>query len=217
MFYRVLCVIVLSVTFVYPTNAQTDSAAAILIDADELIAGAHNTSAFDKQTEIEEIKELYKLSVWHFAPGVSYDFIRGRAYLTVSTSNLVSHFIGKRTERKRINAIERKYKARDLADELKINNRLLSIDADIKDLVLAKQVVQIEIDIFMIQHEQYIKNEIDTEKYLNSKKNIINTIKNHNTSVTSLYKQILELSGICNIEIPADLSNFYFDLDFLND
>jgi predicted hydrolase (HD superfamily) len=188
-----------------------------VIDSDTLIANALSLNDFDKQTEIEEIKGLYKLSAWHFAPGISYDFIRNRTYLTVSTSGLVNHFFGKRQENRRIGAIERKYKARDLADELKINNRVLAIRAELTDLQLAKKVVQIDIDIYKIQNEQYEKHEIDTEKFLNSKRNIINTIKNHNSNVTGLYKQILELSAICNSQIPADLSNLYFDLDFIGE
>jgi len=82
---------------------------------------------------------------------------------------------------------------------------------------MAKKVVQIEIDIFLIQAEQFRKNEIDTETYLNAKKNIINTIKNHNSSVTAIYKQLLELSAICNTTIPADFNQFYFSLNFLNE
>jgi hypothetical protein len=169
-------------------------------------------NSFDKETEIGEIKNLYKLSIWHFAPGISYDFIRNNYYLTVSTSGLVSHFINKKQETRRIHAIERKYKAKDLADELKISNLVLAIKADYQDLILAKQAVKLEIDIFMIQKEQFAKNEIDTEKYLTAKKNIINTVKNHNSTITELYKQILNLSGICNYSIPADLSDLYFTL-----
>jgi len=199
-------------------SAQEDTTL-FQINVDQLITNAISSNHYDRQTEIDEIKDLYKLSPWHFAPGISYDFIRNRYYLTISTSGLVSHFLGKRMETKRISAIERKYKARDLADELKINNRVLAIQSDIKDLKLAKKVVQIEIDIFLIQQEQFAKNEIDTEKFLNSKKNIINTIKNHNSSVTALYKDILELSAICNTPTPADLalSDYYFSLDFLNE
>jgi hypothetical protein len=170
---------------------------------------------FDKKTEIGEIKDLYKLSVWHFAPGLSYDFVRNRYYFTVSTSGLVNHFIGKRQEKRRINSIERRYKAKNIGDELKISNQVLAIQADHKELILTKQIVQIEIDIFMIQKEQYEKNEIDTEKFLTAKKNIINTIKNHNSTVTELYKKILELSTVSDTPIRLDFNGLYFDLEFL--
>jgi hypothetical protein len=129
---------------------------------------------------------------------------------------LVSHFISKKQEKRRVSTIERKYKAKLFGDEIKVTNSLLAIQAGFQDLLLAKKAVQIEIDIFLIQQEQYTKNEIDTEKYLTAKKNIINTIKNHNTSVTELYKEILNLSSICNSPISADLSNLYFNLHFLN-
>ncbi|MDR0572655.1 MAG: hypothetical protein LBG96_01250 [Tannerella sp.] len=173
----------------------------------------HTTNTFDKETEIGEIKDIYKLSVWYFAPGISYDFIRNRYYLTVSTSGLVNHFIGKKQEKQRISAIERKYRAKEIADELRVSNLILAIQADYQDLLLAKQAVQI--DIFIIQKEQFEENEIDTEKFLNAKKNIISTVKNHNSAVTDLYKQILNLSGICNYSIPADLNSLYFTLNFL--
>jgi hypothetical protein len=210
---RRLSYILFLLSFIYLVNAQDDTT--LLIDIENLIINVQLVNDFDKNTEIGEIKNLYKLSVWHFAPGVSYDFIRNRYYLTLSTSGLVNHFISKRQEKRRINSIERKYKAKNIGDELKINNKVLAIKADYKDLVLAKQIVQIEIDIFLIQKEQYEKNEIDTEKFLTSKKNIINTIKNHNSEVTELYKKILEISSISDTPIPLDFSNLYFKLDFI--
>jgi hypothetical protein len=200
-----------------PATAQSDEQNNFLLNfpADTLILNILNVNEFDKQTEIGEIKDLYKLSVWHFAPGVSYDFIRNRYYLTVSTSGLVSHFVNKKQEKRRINAIERRYRAKQIGDELKVTNKLMSIQADYQDIVLSKRAVQIEIDIFLIQKEQYEKNEIDTEKFLNAKKNIINVIRNYNGSVTALYKEILELSSICSYPVPADLSDLYFNLNFI--
>jgi hypothetical protein len=206
----------MSVSFAVLAQSNGQDTTLLNIRADTLILNLHNSNDFDKQTEIDEIKDLYKLSIWHFAPGISYDFIRNRYYLTISTSGLVSHFISKKQEKRRVSTIERKYKAKLFGDEIKVTNSLLAIQAGFQDLLLAKKAVQIEIDIFLIQQEQYSKNEIDTEKYLTAKKNIINTIKNHNASVTELYKEILNLSSICNSHISADLSNLYFDLRFLD-
>jgi len=186
------------------------------IKTDSLINNALTINLFDKQTEISEIKDLYKLSVWHFAPGVSYDFMRNRYYLTISTSGLVNHFISKKQEKRRIGAIDRKYKAKDISDEYRIANLIMAIQADYQDLTLSKKVVLNEIEIFKIHKEQYSRNEIDTEKYLTSQRNIINSIKNHNSSVTSLYKDILNLSSICNSPVSADLSQLYFTLDFID-
>jgi len=187
------------------------------LQPDTLINNLISSNAFDKETELNEIRNLYKLSVWHFAPGISYDFIRQRTYLTISTSSLVSHFVNKRVENRRIGAIERKYKAKDLGDQLRIHNLVAGIEKDHQDLILAKKVVDIEIDIFLIQHQQFKENEIDTEKYLTSKKNIINSVKQHNGAVTNLLKQILNLSSICNSPISADLDHLYFTLDFIKD
>ena len=194
-------------------NGQANSL--LDIKADTLIFNVLTYNDFEKQTEISEIKNLYKLSVWHFAPGISYDFMRNRYYLTVSTSGLVNHFVSKKQEHRRVSAIERKYKSKQLADELKVVNKLMSIQADYQDILLAKQVVQIEIDIFRIHQEQYTQNEIDTEQFLNSKRSIINSIKNYNSAVTGLYKEILNLSSICNSNISADISDLYFSLDFI--
>ena len=119
-------------------------------------------------------------------------------------------------EKRRLGVIEHKYKVKDLSDELRISNQILSIQADYKDLLLSKKAVQNEFDIFLIHKEQHAKNEIDTEKYLNSQKTIITAIKNHNSSVTSLYKNILNLSSICNSPISADLDALYFSLDFID-
>ena len=187
------------------------------IRADSLIYNALILNAYDKQTEIEEIKNLYKLSIWHFAPGISYDFIRNRYYLTVGTSGLVNHFVNKKMEQRRLGVIDRKYKAKDITDELKVSNQILSIQADFQDLIFSKKAVQKEIEIFLIHKEQFAQNEIDTEKFLNSQKNIISSIKNHNSSVTTLYKNILTLSSICNTPISADsLDELYFSLNILD-
>jgi len=186
------------------------------LQPDSLIHNLLATNNFDKETELSEIRNLYKLSFWHFAPGISYDFIRQRTYLTINTSALVSHFVSKKMETRRIGAIERKYKAKEIGDQLRIQNLIRAIEKDHSDLILAKKVVDIEIDIFLIQQQQYKQNEIDTEKYLTSKKNIINAIKLHNSSVTNLIKQILNLSSICNSPVSADLDHLYFTLDFID-
>jgi hypothetical protein len=185
------------------------------IRADTLILNVLSANDFDKETEISEIKNLYKLSVWHFSPGISYDFVRNRYYLTVSTSSLVNHFVSKKQEKRRVSAIERKYKAKQLADELRVTNQLMSIQAEYQDIIMSKRIVLIEIDIFLLHQEQYSKNEIDTEQFLTHKRNIINVIKNHNSAVTNLYKEILNLSSICNTPLSADLSNLQFDLNFI--
>ena len=187
------------------------------INADSLIHNALNINNYDKKTEIDEIKNLYKISPWHFAPGVSYDFIRNRYYFTVSTSGLVNHFVNKKMENRRLGVIERKYRAKDLSDELRIANQILSIQADYQNILLSQKSVNNEVEIFLIHKEQYAQNEIDTEKYLNSQKNIISAIKIHNSAVTSLYKDVLNLSSVCNTPISADcLSDLYFSLDFID-
>ena len=219
MFARLLLSLNLLLSISLSVTGQLNGQANGLLNirADTLIFNVLNTNDFDKQTEIEEIQNLYKLSVWHFAPGVSYDFIRNRYYLTVGTSGLVNHFISKKQETRRISAIERKYKAKQLADELKVTNQLLSIQADYQNILLSRKAAQIEIDIFIIHKEQYAKNEIDTEQFLSHKRNIINVIRNQNSAVTGLYKEILNLSSICNSTISADLSDLYFNLDFIED
>jgi len=186
------------------------------VQSDTLIFNVLSSNLYDKQTEIDEIKNLYKLSIWHFAPGISYDFIRNRYYLTLSTGGLVNHFVSKKQEKRRIGVIERKYKAKDFADELRVSNQVLSIQADYQDLLLSKKALLNEIEIFFIHKEQYAQNEIDTEKFLTSKKNIITSIKNHNSSVTSLYKHILNLSSICNVPLSADLNDLNFDINCID-
>jgi len=187
------------------------------LDPDTLINQALSLNYFDKQTEIEEIKNVYKLSLWHFAPSLSYDFIRNRYYVSLSTAGLVSHFVSKKQENRRMGAIERRYKAKNIADELKVNNLVLAIEADFQDILLNRKATSIEIELFLIKKQQYAENEIDTETYLTAKSHIINRIKLHNSSVTELFKNILNLSGICNVPIPADdTKQLYFTLEFLD-
>ena len=186
------------------------------IRADSLIHSALKLNHYDRQTEIDEIQNIYKLSIWHFAPGVSYDFIRNRCYVTINTAGLANYYVSKKQERRRVGAIERKYKAKDIYDELRISNMIMSIQSDYQDLLLSKKAVQNDVDIFLIHKEQYEQNEIDTEKFLTSKKSIITSIKNHNSAVTALYKDILNLSSVCNSPISTDLNQLYFTTDFID-
>jgi hypothetical protein len=172
----------------------------------------------NRRTELFEIKDFYKLTPWHFAPGLSYDLITQRYYFTVSTSGLVDYFQNKKQQKRRISAIERKYKTKNSTDENRINNKILSIQANYQDIILGKKATQIEIDIFKIQKEQYQKNEINTENFLTAKKNIINTVKNHNSTVTALYNKIIELATECNTAaVDINLSDLYFSLDFIDE
>jgi hypothetical protein len=203
--------------FLTPVFGQSNDSDKLILNLqpDTLIFNLHVANAFDRETELDEIRNLYKLSVWHFAPGIAYDVIRDRIFLTISTSNLISHFVNKKVENRRIGAIERKYKAKDLGDELRIINLVRGIEKDYQDLVLAKKVVDIEIEIFLIHQQQFQENEIDTEKYLTSKRNIVSSINRHNGAVTNLVKQILNLSSICNSPLSADLEHLYIASDFI--
>ena len=92
---KILYILLIVTVLESVVNAQIDKPA-LVIDTDSVIFNALSLNNFDKQTEIDEIKGLYRLSPWHFAPGLSYDFVRNRYYVTLSTSGLVSHFLGKR-------------------------------------------------------------------------------------------------------------------------
>ena len=70
-------------------------------------------------------------------------------YLTVSTSGLVNHFVSKKQEKRRIGAIERKYKAKDISDEYRISNLIMAIQVDYQDLKLSKIAVLKEIEIIL--------------------------------------------------------------------
>ena len=185
---------------------------------DDIFLNIKDLNEKERFTEIREIKGIYKLSVWHFAPSVSYDFIRQSYYLNISSSHLVSHFIGKRQENRRIGTINRKYNTKNNSDEIKLRNQILSIQADYQDLLLSHQVIKIEVEAFLINKEQFEKNEINTESFLNSKSNIINKIKNFNSDVTTLYNKLLTLSDLSLIEfdeVENKIQQLRFNLNFL--
>jgi hypothetical protein len=72
---------------------------------DSLIQKLQAALSVKKDIEIQEIKGVYRLTPWHFAPNLNYDFINNNYYVTVSTAPIVANMIGKRQEKRRISAI----------------------------------------------------------------------------------------------------------------
>jgi ABC-type phosphate transport system auxiliary subunit len=166
----------------------------------------------EKSIEIEETKGLYKLSFWHFAPGMHYDFINNNYYISVSTSALVNHFTGKRQEKKRLSAIDRRHKIKITSEEARIKSKLASIQKDIENAELSKKILDNDDLIYKIKEQQYQNNEIDAETFLREKSSILNKIKIHNTLILSIEKEILELQDMTSHEIQIDLKELYFDV-----
>jgi hypothetical protein len=204
----------------FPASPQPpqeyDKTVVFLNDNDSLLINLiHNKNSQlveEKEIEIEETKGVYKLSLWHFAPSLNYDFINNNYYISLSTSSLVNHFLGKRQEKKKISAIERRHKAKQNAEEIKIRTKYGAILREIENIKLSKYILTNDILIYEIKLKQYQNNEIDSETFLREKSSILNKIKTHNTLIINTEKEILEIQNIAEYEFEINLKNFYFDI-----
>jgi hypothetical protein len=170
-------------------------------------------SQIDEETriEIDETRGLHKLSFWHFAPALHYDFINSNYYISLSTAALVNHFLGKRQEKKKLSAIDRRHRVRVANEEIRIKSKFASILKDVDNIALSRKILLNDEQIYRIKQQQYSNNEIDSETFLREKSAMLNKIKTHNSSVLSIEKEILELQSITGYELQADLTELYFD------
>jgi len=186
---------------------QTYAQESAVLQIDTLIVNLHTAIELQRSIEIEEIAGVYKLTPWHFAPNLNYDFINNNYYVTISTSTIVSHFISKRQETKRISAANRKYDNQTKTAEIRLKSLCITVNQRLTNLQLSYHIVTNDINIFDINHTQYINNEIDTETFLKLKSAILNKIKSHNTEVAEIQKLILEIALLTETEIFLDLTD----------
>jgi len=187
---------------------QTYAQESAVLQIDTLVGNLRSAIEQQRSIEIEEIEGVYKLTPWHFAPNLNYDFINNNYYLTISTSTIVSHLISKRQETKRISATNRKYDNQTKTAEIRLKALCISVNQRLTNLQLSYHIVNNDIKVFDINHAQYINNEIDTETFLKLKSAILNKIKNHNTEVSEIQKIILEIALLTETEIFLDLTEF---------
>jgi len=179
-----------------------------ILQVDTLVVKLHSAINTQRAIEIEEIAGVYKLTPWHFAPSLNYDFINNNYYVTISTSAIVSTMISKRQETKRISAANRKYDNQSKTAEIRLKSLCVSVNQRLTNLQLSYHIVNNDITIFEINHTQYKNNEIDTENFLKLKSAILNKIKNHNSEVSDIQKLILEIALLTETEIFLDLTEF---------
>jgi len=179
------------------------------LQVDSLMVGLHQVIETQRSIELEEIKGVYKLTPWHFVPSLNYDFINNNYYVTISSSAFVSNMIGKRQEARRISAATRKYSNQIKSAEIKLKSLLLSVNHNIENLYLSHVIVSNDIEIYTIKFSEHSENEIDTETYLKERSSILNKIKNHNSEVSGIQKQLLEIELLTETELNIDLSEFF--------
>ena len=175
---------------------------------DTLMVKLHEAIDVQRSIEIEEIKGVYKLTPWHFAPSLNYDLIGGRYYLTVSSGAFVSNMIGKRQETRRLSATTRKYDNQTKTAEIRLKSLFISVNQKLVNLQLSHEIVSNDMEIFLIKFTEHSNNEIDTETFLKEKSSILNKIKSHNTDVSDIQRQLLEIELLTESEISLDLTDF---------
>jgi len=178
------------------------------LQLDSLVIKLHDAINMQKDIELEEIKGVYRITPWHFLPSLNYDFINNNYYVTISSGPLVSNMINKRQEVRRLSAAERKYSNQTKAAEIRLKSLFISINQSLANLHLSFEIVSNDIEIFIIKHTEHIKNEIDTETFLQARSNILNKIRNHNSDVATIQRQLLEIELLTETELNIDLTAF---------
>jgi hypothetical protein len=186
-----------------------NSALAQDLKFDSLLEQMEQANYIQKSLEIEEIKGVYQLSVWHFVPSLNYDFINNNYYLTISSSAFVSNMIGRRQEKKKLSAIERRYDQKNKTDEIKLKSLYVNILHNFESVELSRQILLNDIEIYKIKKQEHQENEIDTESYLQAKSGILNKIKNHNNEVTKLQSDFYQLEALTEQEFQITLDSLY--------
>jgi len=180
---------------------------------DSLLLKLQTAILLQKDIEVEEIKGVYKLTPWHFAPnlGLGYDFINARYYFTftVSASPYINYQLGKRQETRRLSAIDRRYDNLQHTSEIKLKSLYFGLHQRITNLQLSNQILMNDIEIYKIKEEQHTNHEIDTETFLKEKSSILNKIRSHNIELADIQKSLYEIELLTEEEITIDLQNFF--------
>jgi len=179
------------------------------LQLDTLITKLQQSLAIKKDIEIEEIKGVYKLTPWHFAPNLNYDFINNNYYFTISTGPIISNMIGKRQETRRISAIERRYTNLEHTQEIRLKTLYLQINQRITNIQLSHEILLNDIEIYKIKVQQHEAHEIDTETFLRERSSILNKIKSHNTEVADIQRYLLDIEQLTEYQAQLDLSQYF--------
>jgi hypothetical protein len=178
-----------------------------------LLSDLNKISETQKSIEIDEIKGVYKLTIWHFVPNLNYDFINNNYYVTISTSNFITNMLNKRQERRRISAIERRYEAKTKIDQIELKSHIVAVNQKLDNLKASGIILDNDIELYKIKVQENTANEIDTETFLKEKSAILNKIKTHNIIISEIQKEIFEIEKLIVVEIEIDLHSFYVPLE----
>ncbi|MDR0206817.1 MAG: hypothetical protein LBI45_06135 [Bacteroidales bacterium] len=180
------------------------------LQIDSLIQKLQENLALKKDIEISEIKGVYKLTPWHFAPNLNYDFINNNYYLTISTGPIISNLLGKRQETRRISAIERRYTNLEYTSEIKLKSTYLQVIQKLTNINLSYDILLNDIEIYKIKAQQHEANEIDTETFLRERSSILNKIKSHNTEVADIQRYLLDIEQLTEYEVNLNLLHYFY-------
>ena len=194
------------VSFSFAVMAQQSETG---LQLDSLIEKLHQVIGLQKSIETDEIKGVYKLTPWHFAPSLNYDFINNNYYVTISSGPLVTNMINKRQETRRLSAIERRYDNQIKSSEIKLKNTYLSLIQKITNIQLSHEILLNDIEIYKIKLLEHTNNEIDTESFLKERSSILNKVKSHNTDVSDIQRYLLDIELLTEFEIEFDVLQFY--------
>jgi hypothetical protein len=180
-----------------------------VLQLDSLIGKLHHVIGEQKSIEVEEIKGVYRLTAWHFVPSLNYDFISNNYYVTVSSAPLVQNMIGKRQERRRLSAIDRRYDNIGRTSEIRLKNLYLQINQRLANIELSHTILMNDVEIFKIRRQDHENHEIDTEAFLTAKSSILTKIRSHNQEVADIQRFMLEMEQLTEENIELDLSRFF--------
>jgi len=119
-----------------------------------------------EQAELEEYKDIKKLTWLLFIPGIGYDFINQNPYVVYNTSSLFSYFNTRIKQSHKRENIKKENKLTFRTDQIKLERLYLRLMALFNEYELEKSVYADYCKLYEINSGKYHNNEIGLENLL---------------------------------------------------
>ncbi len=119
-----------------------------------------------ENAELEEFKDLKKLTWLLFIPGVGYDFINQNPYIVYNTSSLFSYFNQKKKQEHKREAIKKQNEIDFQSDQVKLHRLYLRLISLFDEYELEYSVYEDYKKLYVIKKGKYENDEIILETIL---------------------------------------------------
>lgn len=155
--------------------------------------------------DLENYKNLNKLSWLLFIPGIGYDFINQNPYIVYNTSSLFSYFNQKIKQKHIKQSLILQSSLLESADLIKLNRYYLRFEQLSEEYKLDKDNFNIYSKLYMIKKNKYIENEINLETLLLSEIQLNSRKKSLYQTSTKLYDLILQIEMLTHSNLSFEI------------